>query len=260
MPHAEVEAINAASQNSGAAMHHSVLYVTLEPCCHFGKTPPCTDLIIRSGIPRVVVATADPFPKVNGSGIERLRANSIEVTVGVMEREAQALNCRFFTYHTEHRPYVILKWAQTADGFIDRVRDGGSPAVISSAAAHRLSHLWRTQEQAIMVGTRTALLDNPQLTARLCAGKNPLRVVPDADNKLPRTLQLFDNQAVTLVLGTRDVSEMLATLYEKQIQSLIVEGGAQLLQSFIRADLWDEARIITAPHRFGAGVAAPKLT
>ncbi|GHU96421.1 riboflavin biosynthesis protein RibD [Bacteroidia bacterium] len=258
LPHAEVEAIG--QVNNHNLLKNSTLYVSLEPCCHFGKTPPCTDLILASKIPRVVAAVADPFHKVNGGGIERLQKSGVEVITGVLEQEAQHLNRRFFTYHTQQRPYISLKWAQTADGFIDKQRTPNEPpATISNAAAHRLSHWWRGQEQAIMVGTRTAFDDNPSLTTRLCAGKNPIRVVVDADGKLPKSLQLFDNQSNTIVIETRKVAAMLQILYDKGIQSVIVEGGAALLQSFISSGLWDEARVFVAPQQMGKGVAAPTL-
>jgi diaminohydroxyphosphoribosylaminopyrimidine deaminase/5-amino-6-(5-phosphoribosylamino)uracil reductase len=259
LPHAEVEAIG--KIKSSGILRECTLYVSLEPCCHYGKTPPCTELIIKSQIPRVVVATADPFPKVNGGGIEQLRNHGIEVLTGVLGNEARALNKRFFTYYTQHRPYVILKWAKTADGFMDKIRTAAeAPAVISNAQAHRLSHWWRGQEQAIMVGTRTALMDNPALTTRLCAGKSPLRAVVDAANKLPRTLRVFDNKADTAILPTRNIAEMLNILYEKQVQSVIVEGGAKLLQSFINSKVWDEARIITASQTMGKGIVAPSIS
>jgi diaminohydroxyphosphoribosylaminopyrimidine deaminase/5-amino-6-(5-phosphoribosylamino)uracil reductase len=257
--HAEVEAIHKITNPD--ILKSSTLYVSLEPCCHWGKTPPCTDLIIKSGIPRVVVATQDPFHKVSGGGIATLQKYGISVLTGILEDEAQTLNRRFFTYHTQKRPYVILKWAQTTDGYIDKHRSPQAPpAVISNAAAHRLSHLWRTQEQAILVGTNAAAMDNPLLTARLCYGKNPLRAVVDARSRLPHELRIFNADAPTIVLPTRNPAEMLALLYQQHIQSVIVEGGLRLLQCFIDHNLWDEARIFTAPQRFAGGVAAPTIT
>ena len=256
LPHAEPEAIGKVSDR--ALLRECTLYVSLEPCSHFGKTPPCTELIIASQIPRVVVAATDTFPKVNGAGILRLREAGIEVAVGVLEREACELNKRFFTFHEKKRPYIILKWAQTADGFIDVCRTASEPAAkISNDEAHRLSHRWRTEEQAIMVGTNTVLMDNPALTARLWQGKNPARVTVDEKNVLPRTLNIFNSEAQTIVFDNADISVWLKELYERNIQSLIVEGGAQLLRSFIDAGLWNEARIFTSPQQFGKGVSAP---
>lgn len=258
LPHAEVEAIGKVRDRE--LLRECTLYVSLEPCSHFGKTPPCADLIIASQIPRVVVATADPFAKVNGEGIRRLREAGIEVELGMCEAEARAQNRRFFTFHERHRPYVILKWAQSADGFIDAQRtSGAAPARISGDESHRLSHKWRTEEQAIMVGANTALLDNPQLTARLWCGRNPLRVVVDSRGNLPRTLQLFDSAAPTLSLASDKVDEWLHELHARSIQSVLVEGGAKLLQRFADTGLWDEARIFTAPHNLRQGVKAPRV-
>jgi diaminohydroxyphosphoribosylaminopyrimidine deaminase/5-amino-6-(5-phosphoribosylamino)uracil reductase len=258
LPHAEVEAIGRVGDKGLPA--GCTLYVSLEPCCHFGKTPPCTDLIIASKIPRVVVATPDTFGQVNGAGILRLRSAGVDVTVGVLEREARELNRRFFTFHEKARPYVILKWAQSADGFIDARRAAGAPpAAISGEQAHRLSHKWRTEEQAIMVGTRTATLDNPALTARRWHGSNPLRVVVDRHGALPRSLRLFNGEAPTVALTGGDPRGWMQALRERGVQSLIVEGGAALLQAFIDAALWDEARIFTAPKSLGQGVPAPRL-
>lgn len=258
LPHAEVEAIGKVKDRD--LLPGCTLYVSLEPCCHFGKTPPCTELIIASKIPRVVVATTDPFPGVNGSGIQRLRDAGVEVTVGALEREAREQNRRFFTFYEKKRPYIILKWAQSADGFMDICRTASAPpAVISGVQAHRLSHKWRTEEQAIMVGANTALMDNPKLTARLWCGKNPTRVVYDESHKLPRTLNIFNGEASTLTLDCGNISSWMKELCERNLQSLIVEGGAKLLQLFIATGLWDEARIFTAPHKLRQGVASPRL-
>lgn len=258
LPHAEVEAIGKVKRKD--LLPDCTLYVSLEPCCHVGKTPPCTELIIASKIPRVVVATADPFPKVNGSGIQRLREAGVEVTVGVLERQAREQNRRFFTFYEKKRPYIILKWAQSADGFMDACRTASEPPEkISGAPAHRLSHKWRTEEQAIMVGANTALMDNPRLTARLWCGQNPTRVVYDENSQLPRTLNLFSNEAPTLSLASGSISRWMPELYQRSIQSLMVEGGAKLLQRFIAAGLWDEARIFTSPRKLLQGVAAPRV-
>jgi diaminohydroxyphosphoribosylaminopyrimidine deaminase/5-amino-6-(5-phosphoribosylamino)uracil reductase len=258
LAHAEVEAIGKVERRD--LLPECTLYVTLEPCCHAGKTPPCTELIIASKIPRVVVAAADPFPKVNGAGIQRLREAGVEVTVGVLEQEAREQNRRFFTFYEKNRPYIILKWAQSADGFIDACRTANEPpAKISGLQAHRLSHKWRTEEQAIMVGANTALMDNPQLTARLWRGQNPTRVVYDEQNRLPRALNIFNGDAPLVALSGGDASRWMEELRERSIQSLIVEGGAKLLRRFIAAGLWDEARVFTAPHKLLKGVAAPSI-
>jgi diaminohydroxyphosphoribosylaminopyrimidine deaminase/5-amino-6-(5-phosphoribosylamino)uracil reductase len=258
LPHAEPEAINKVENKD--LLRDCTLYVSLEPCSHFGKTPPCAELIIASQIPRVVVATTDIFSKVNGAGIQRLRQAGVEVTVGILEKEAREQNKRFFTFHEKKRPYIILKWAQTSDGFIDIFRTTNEPpAKISNSEAHRLSHRWRTEEQAIMVGANTALMDNPTLTARLWSGKNPTRILIDERNNLPRTLNIFNDEAPTSIFNNSDINFWLKELHEKNIQSVIVEGGARLLQKFIAAELWDEARIFTAPQKFGKGVCAPKI-
>jgi diaminohydroxyphosphoribosylaminopyrimidine deaminase/5-amino-6-(5-phosphoribosylamino)uracil reductase len=259
LAHAEVEAIGRLQRKD--LLPCCTLYVSLEPCCHVGKTPPCTELIIASKIPRVVVAAADPFHKVNGTGIQRLREAGVEVTLGVLEQEAREQNKRFFTFHEKRRPYIILKWAQSADGFIDICRTASEPpASISGLQAHRLSHKWRTEEQAIMVGANTALMDNPRLTARLWSGKNPVRVVQDENNRLPRTLNVFNEESPTVVLNGNDAGRWMDELYERSIQSVLVEGGAKLLQRFIEADLWDEARIFTSPRKLLRGVAAPRIS
>jgi diaminohydroxyphosphoribosylaminopyrimidine deaminase/5-amino-6-(5-phosphoribosylamino)uracil reductase len=181
--------------------------------------------------------------------------------VGILEQEAREQNRRFFTFHEKKRPYIILKWAQSADGFIDVHRTASTPpARISGVQAHRLSHKWRTEEQAIMVGANTALMDNPRLTARLWSGKNPIRIVHDENNTLPRTLNIFDEEAPTVVLGCSDISSWMSGCYEHGTQSVIVEGGAKLLQRFIEAGLWDEARIFTSPCKLQQGVAAPRIS
>ena len=253
-PHAEVNAIGSVRERH--LLSRSTIYVSLEPCAHFGKTPPCADLIIRSGIPRVVVGCTDPFAKVNGLGIKKLRDAGCEVVVGVLEEECRELNRRFFTFHQEHRPWILLKWAQSADGFIG----GETPTLLSNALTQTLVHRLRARHQAILVGTRTAIIDNPTLTTRYWFGPNPLRLTIDRHKTLPPTLHLLDDSTPTVVYTNESLPEMLNDLYERGIQTLLVEGGATLLQSFIDAGLWDEARIETAPSRLGQGTAAPSLT
>jgi diaminohydroxyphosphoribosylaminopyrimidine deaminase/5-amino-6-(5-phosphoribosylamino)uracil reductase len=237
------------------------LYVSLEPCNHYGKTPPCSEMIVNSKIPRVVVATQDPFEKVNGSGIERLKNAGVDVVVGVMEKEARELNRRFFTFHEKKRPYIILKWAQTEDNFIDGVRtEQEKPLSISNDIAHVLSHKWRTQESAILVGTNTVIMDNPSLTARLWDGHSPTRVAIDVKDVLPYTLKIFVEDAPTLVLSQPNLEDWMSELYKRNIQSVIVEGGAKLLQSFIEKNMWDEARVFTSTKRIGNGIESPKIS
>ena len=275
--HAEVNAIN--SVKDKAILKDATLYVSLEPCSHFGKTPPCSDLIIESGIKRVVIACSDTNPLVAGKGIEKLKRARVEVISGVLEKEARELNKRFFTFHEQKRPYIILKWAQTADGFIDRKRnDNTQPALqISNEHSKRLLHKWRNEEQAIMVGTNTARLDNPRLDVRLVSGKNPLRIVLDKNLELAESLHLFDGSQLTLVFTSKKravqtdvefiaidfeknvLQQVMSVLHDKQIQSVIVEGGSKLVQNFIDENLWDEARVFISETFIVDGVAAPKL-
>jgi len=275
-PHAEVHAIN--SVQDAGLLAESTLYVSLEPCSHYGKTPPCADLIISKGIKKVVVACTDVNPKVAGQGIQKLRDAGIEVTTGVLEAEARELNKRFFTFHQQQRPYIILKWAQTLDGFIDIDRQASTqpaPTWITSEQLKPLVHKWRTEEDAIMVGTQTVLMDNPKLTAREWEGRNPLRIFIDKDLRVSHDFAVYDGSAPTWVLCaappvhpakaenvvldfTKDIlPQLMEKLYQQQIQSLIVEGGRTLLQSFISAGLWDEARVFTGNKYFGKGVKAP---
>lgn len=287
-PHAEVHAI--ASVKKVEMLRDSTLYVNLEPCSHWGKTPPCADLIIARGIPRVVVGMEDPFAEVAGSGIRKLRAAGVEVTVGVLEAECRELNRRFITYHTEKRPYITLKWAQTADGYLDNDRLASAPPVwMTGPAARVVVHRLRAEADAILVGSHTILRDNPSLTVRESGGKNPLRVVLDRTLRLPPDARVFDGTAPTLVLtASEHVAEareryprgeiasvdftagwpaILHVLYTRKIQSLLVEGGAQVLHSLLTARLWDEAfrfisplRLGELPHGLGgAGVRAPEI-
>ena len=253
-PHAEVNAIGSVKEKH--LLCRSTIYVSLEPCAHFGKTPPCTDLIIRSGIPRVVIGCTDPFAKVNGLGIKKLKDAGCEVVVGVLEQECRELNRRFFTFHQQHRPWITLKWAQSENGFIGKESER---IFFSNTLTQTLVHRLRARHQAILVGTRTALLDNPTLTTRYWPGPNPLRLTIDRRGILPSTLHLLDGSTPTVVYTHESLREIIADLYERGIQSLLVEGGAKLLQSFIDEGLWDEANMETAPIRLKQGIAAPTL-
>lgn len=274
--HAEVNCIRQAEQQHTHLLAESTMYVSLEPCAHFGKTPPCADLLIKKGIKKVVVGCRDPFLQVNGKGIDKLRTVGIEVTEGVLEKECMQLNKRFFTFHTKQRPYIILKWAASADNRMAAASE--ERTLISGDLSNRLVHRWRSEEAAILVGTNTALKDNPSLTTRLWKGKNPLRLVLDRRLKLPASLQVFDQSVQTIVLNdireeerahlhfvlldkNLPVPEALAkAMYKLNIQSVIIEGGSILLQSFIDAGLWDEARIITNNRLLiGNGVKAPVI-
>lgn len=277
--HAEVNAIN--SLKDKHLLSKSTLYVNLEPCSHYGKTPPCADLIIKHKIPKVVIGSTDTFTKVHGRGIEKLKLAGIDVTCGILEKESRELNRRFFTYHETKKPYVILKWAQTLDGFIDAVRIKNTPLQplwITNKTARTLVHRWRSEEQSIMVGTNTAAKDNPKLNVRDWAGKNPLRVLLDKNLRLDRNLNLFDNSVKTIVFTEKNIASdantnfvrvnfdetllitILEYLYHQNIQSIIIEGGAQLLNSFIKQNLWDEARVFIGDISFGSGVKAPDFS
>lgn len=256
-PHAEAEAFNSVPEADRSLIPSSTLYVNLEPCCTTGKTPPCTDLILSQGIRNVVVAMADPNPAVNGKGISQLTQAGVEVVIGTMEDEARWLNRRFVTFHEKQRPYVILKWAQSADGFMGR---RGERIKISGALADRLVHKWRSEEDSVLVGTETARIDNPRLTVRHWSGRNPLRVVIDRSHALQSGLHIFDATAETLILDeTEDASSMLRQLHEQQVMSVMVEGGRNVLHSFIEANLWDEARVIIGGTSLQSGIEAPLI-
>lgn len=275
--HAEVNAIR--SVRNPELLKRSTIYVSLEPCAHYGKTPPCADLIVEKQIPRIVIGCQDPFAKVAGRGIRKLLDAGREVKVGVLEAECKALIRRFVTFHTRRRPYVTLKWAQSADGYLDIARQEGSPVVLSSPLTSMLVHKKRAEHSAIMVGTRTALLDDPSLTVRHWYGPQPVRVVLDRHLSLPATLHLLDGSAPTLVFTaeqqpretkrqveyiTVDYSrevlpQVMEALYARGLQSLLVEGGSRLLQSFIDARLWDEAFIERSPLMLHGGVEAPVM-
>ena len=265
-PHAEVNAI--ASVADKTLLHKATLYVTLEPCSHFGKTPPCSDLIIKHGIPHVVIGTMDSHSKVSGKGIDKLKAAGCKVTLGVMEAACKEHHKRFFTFHNKKRPYIILKWAETQDGFIaPKTRKEQRPVWITNPYSRQLVHKWRAEEQAILVGTKTVLEDNPGLTVRDWTGKHPVRVVLDRALKLPKHFQIFNNEAETLIISEKEidfsnqVAKQLADyLHQKDIQSIIVEGGRETLQTFINENLWDEARVFIGNTNFKQGVKAPHIS
>lgn len=256
--HAEVNAIR--SVRRPELLPEATLYVSLEPCAHYGKTPPCADLIVEKGIKRIVIGCQDPFPKVDGRGIEKLRQAGREVVVGVLEAECRELISRFIIFHTRKRPYITLKWAQSADGYIDRRRgENETPVRLSNACTQMLVHKQRAEHTAIMVGTDTARMDNPHLDVRVWAGPQPVRVVVDSKHRLTAGLHLFDGSQPTLTYDTQNLFDILADLYSRGLQSLLVEGGAKLLQSFMDAGLWDEIVVEEAPVCLGDGVEAPVL-
>ena len=273
-PHAEVHAVSSVEETS--FLSEATIYVSLEPCSHFGKTPPCADLIIQKGIKKVVIGTTDPNPKVAGQGIKKLMEAGCDVIVGVLESECNELNKRFFTFQQKKRPYIILKWAQTADGFIaPETRNEQKPVWITNEFSRQWAHKLRAEEQAILVGTNTVRDDNPSLTTRDWFGNNPLRVILDRKNNLDKNLSVYNKDAATLILtekptegfGTTSfesldfekniASNICEVLYKKNIQSLIIEGGAQTLQTFIDASLWDEALVFEGKSTFTKGVKAP---
>jgi diaminohydroxyphosphoribosylaminopyrimidine deaminase/5-amino-6-(5-phosphoribosylamino)uracil reductase len=271
-PHAEPDAIS--KVNDPDILKKCTLYVNLEPCCHFGKTPPCTGKIISAGIPRVVVAALDTSSKINGKGIRALNEAGIVTNVGVMENEARQLNKFFYAYHEKKRPYILLKWAQTPDGFIDSDRTTAEtpPVRISNNLTQIVDHHWRNQYQAIMVGTNTIVMDNPNLTNRCWYGNNPLRITIDRHGILNSGCNIFNNEAESIVFAGNpetnygdnaevipytDLRHIMQTLYDRRIQSLIVEGGTNLLNSFIELGLWDEIITFTGNFLLEKGVKAP---
>lgn len=270
--HAEVNAVASVADKNQLA--GSTVYVSLEPCSHFGKTPPCSDLLIQHGVKKVVISNLDSNPLVAGEGIKKLKEAGIEVITGVLEKEGRELNKRFFTYHEKQRPYVMLKWAQTSDGFI--AHSNYESRWISSEFSRQLVHKWRSEEDAVLVGTKTAAHDNPNLTVRDWSGRNPTRLVIDRFLRLSDKLNLFDKSVPTVCfnllkheehsnlklvrLDERDfISHLLSWLYKEKIQSLIVEGGNQTLSFFIESGLWDEARIFTSLRSFHQGIRGPSL-
>ena len=279
-PHAEVNAIRSVRQPE--LLRESTLYVTLEPCCHHGKTPPCTDLILQSGIPRVVIGLQDPHEKVAGQGIAQLRAGGCEVAVGVLEAACRRHHRRFLTFHERKRPYIILKWAQSPDGFLapdPARRKPGEPFWISGKRSRQLAHKWRTEEAAILVGTETALADNPSLTPRDWHGPAPLRILIDRTLRVPVHSHLLSGEASTLVVcepgrempsrpgvdylpldfGPGFEGQLCTALHQRHILSLLVEGGARTLASFLENDLWDEARVFEGPQALMGGIRAPQM-
>ncbi|WP_203256988.1 bifunctional diaminohydroxyphosphoribosylaminopyrimidine deaminase/5-amino-6-(5-phosphoribosylamino)uracil reductase RibD [Hyunsoonleella ulvae] len=264
--HAEVNAINAVQDTS--LLKKATLYVTLEPCSHYGKTPPCSDLIIKHKIPNVVIGCIDDNEQVAGRGVKRLKDAGTNVIVGVLEYECKQLHKRFFTFHNKKRPYIILKWAETQDGFIaPKSKTKQAPVWITNKHSRQLVHKWRVEEQAILVGTNTVLEDNPSLTVRDWTGKNPIRVVIDKNNKLQKGLDVFNAEANTIIIDKNTIDftvpigkQICTTLFANNINSVIIEGGAQTLQTFIDENLWDEARIFKGNSNFGDGIKAPKLS
>ncbi len=274
-PHAEVNAIN--SVKDSALLEKSTIYVSLEPCSHYGKTPPCADLIISKRIPKVVIGCKDPFPLVAGQGIKRLTDAGVEVKCGVLEKECLELNKKFILFNTLKRPYITLKWAQTADGLIDVKRDSGEPIKISTELTKMLVHKYRSENMGIMVGRNTALLDNPTLTTREWYGKNPTRIVIDRKLSLPQNLNLFDKKIKTIVINENEnkddgkllfrkidfeqevIPQILEVLYKEKVESIIVEGGGLLLQSFIDCNAWDEAYIEISDLFLNDGIRAPQI-
>ncbi len=282
--HAEVNAINSVKTHpeySGASLPKATLYVNLEPCSHFGKTPPCADLIIRYKIKYVVIGTIDPNPLVAGRGMQKLISSGCDVKVGVLEDECRKLNKRFFTFFEKKRPYVILKWAETKDKYIGVTNH---ELRITNEKTNTLVHQWRSEEQAIMVGTNTALVDNPELTVRKVKGKNPLRIVIDKNLKIPSRFNLLDKKVPTIIFTVKKprvlgaaknleyvhinfkanvLGQILKELHKRNIQSLIVEGGAKLLNSFIAQNLWDEARVFTSNKKLpdkSEGIHSPEIS
>ena len=278
-PHAEVNAVRSVKDKS--LLKKATIYVSLEPCSHFGKTPPCCDLIIANEIPNVVIGTVDPNEKVAGNGIKKLIAAGVNVTVGVLEKECHELNKRFFTFHNKKRPYIILKWAESQDGFLapeKQVDQERTPVWITNQYSRQLVHKWRSEEQAILVGTQTVIDDNPKLNVRDWSGNNPVRAVLDQNNRISKESFIFDDSIKTIVftkfesnLSTENITfevidfnqniipQILAVLYQNQIQSIIIEGGLKTLQAFIDQEIWDEARIFIGKTTFNKGTKAPIL-
>ena len=264
--HAEINALDSVEDIS--LLKTSTLYVTLEPCSHFGKTPPCADAIVKYQIPKVVIGTMDTHSKVAGKGIEKLKDSGCEVIVGILENECKEHHKRFFTFHNKKRPYIIMKWAETADGFIaPKTKNEQKPIWITNDTSRQLVHKWRAEEQAILVGTNTVIEDNPSLTVRDWDGENPIRIVIDKDEKLLGDYTIFNEDAKIIIISTKiaDFHQPIANqiceiLFKNNITSVIIEGGSQTLQTFIDENLWDEARVFTGNSNFADGVEAPKFS
>jgi diaminohydroxyphosphoribosylaminopyrimidine deaminase / 5-amino-6-(5-phosphoribosylamino)uracil reductase len=273
--HAEVNAVNSVVDKS--LLSKSTIYVSLEPCAHFGKTPPCADLMVKFNFKRVVIGCYDSYSEVSGKGVQKIKDAGIECEIGILENECKELNKRFFTFHDKKRPYVILKWAQTKDGFFDVIRDDCEKGVnwISSSETKVLVHKWRSVEQSILVGKNTVLIDNPSLTVREIAGVNPIRIVLDSQCSISQNANVLNLESETLVfnlvkneknenatwiqLEDMKIESIVKKLYDLQIQSVFVEGGAAILQAFIDANLWDEAKVIVGDTTFNEGIKAPVL-
>ena len=279
-PHAEVNAINSVKDKS--RLKNATIYVCLEPCSHFGKTPPCANLIVENKIKNVVIGTIDSNSKVSGRGIELLKGNGCSVTVGVLENECKELNKRFFTFHNKKRPFILLKWAETKDGFIDKLRNEtseNSPNWISNKYSQQLVHKIRAVEEAILVGTNTAINDNPTLNVRKWNGDNPVRVVLDKSLKIPTSYHICDDKIKTIIFTDKKLKtnsfenvffekidfnenvpkQVCDVLYTHEIQSVIIEGGAKTTQSFIDENLWDEANVFVGDVKFTEGLQAPQI-
>ncbi len=275
-PHAEVNAIRSVKDQS--LLPQSTLYCSLEPCAHYGKTPPCSMLIQQKGIRRVVISNKDPFPSVNGLGVSQMEQAGVTVDTGCLEEEGYQLNRRFFHFHQKRRPYIILKWAQTQDGFIDVIRDPGDPigtTWITGEVSRTLVHKWRSEEASIMIGTNTVITDNPMLNVRRWTGDQPVRITLDRKGRISHDSKILDGSQDTIVFTgvpgkysgrTRsiyvdpsyDLESLMEELYDQHIVSVFVEGGAKLLESFLESGLWDEARVFTGKMCFGQGVKAPE--
>lgn len=275
-PHAEVNAINSVSDKS--RLRESTIYVNLEPCSHHGRTPPCADLILHHAIPKVVIANTDPHKAVAGKGIQRLRDAGTEVISGVMEDEGRWLNRRFFYRHEHGRPYVILKWAESSDGYLDKIRTESATGVnwITHPETQSLVHQWRSQEDAIMIGNTTLINDNPSLTTRYYAGKDPIPVVISSGKNLPEKSELLNDPNLHLITNNKELSLSVGTVHhvdeyehhpktwlkilaELDVLSVMVEGGARLINSFLEDELWDEARVLTGSGNFETGLRAPTI-
>ena len=263
--HAEINAINNVKEKK--ILKKSTLYVTLEPCCHYGKTPPCCNSIINYEIPNVVVGTLDNSTKVNGNGIRLLEKSKINVIKGVLEKECKELHKVFLHYNKYRRPFIILKWAQSKDKFIAPIKkDKTKPYWISSEKSRQLVHKWRSEEHAILIGYNTVISDNPILNIRSWKGINPIRIIIDLKNDLKKTYNVFDNQANTIKIIDKNIDNNKSLsigisefLFKKKIQSVIIEGGKKTLQEFIKNNLWDEARIFTNEKKMNQGLSAPKI-